>query len=471
MLKASEPTEFLVTLPEFLPNGFTLEFEITPKACCNPEDISFEGTATQARSSTSMHVVWHPASIIAAGGGDYAQVPMPQDLSEILASNPTTVEASFEGTAFKLFTNGRQILDLPNKRFARGRVLRVFLGGQDDDRHAVYLSKLRIAATSGTVASTKSADLQSTLTAGGTLMEAGTGTVPTAVAPTTTSVNVPNSVGVTAGPAPTGVLVSPSATTAIQPATATTQSAATAQSSSIQTTVTTTVPTPADKAVTGMTAPTAAGPSSLTSRDLSTVYGWGAELKWPAIPGVTTYWVSRKVADLSDPARYVEVVVVGSGETITAIDPYVAANTRYTYWVVGYTRETGETKPSPITQVVIGSRKPQAPLGVKVTNVSAPQMLTMPGPLAATSPMLGSTVSWRWDQVSNVALYQISYEIVGGFTGVGPVLVRMTAWMKSTSGTVNVPQGKSVNLCIHSYASSASAPLPPGPICLQATAP
>jgi len=282
---------------------------------------------------------------------------------------------------------------------------------------------------------------------------------------------VPNSVGVTAGPAPTGVLVSPSATTAIQPATATTQSAATAQSSSIQTTVTTTVPTPADKAVTGMTAPTAAGPSSLISRDLSTVYGWGAELKWTAIPGVTTYWVSRKVADLSDPARYVEVVVVASGETVTAIDPYVAENTRYTYWVVGYSRETGETKPSPITQLVVGFRKPQSPQRVEVANVSAPQMLTMPGSLAASSPMLGSTVAWRWAEVNNVALYQISYEIVGGFTGIGPVLVRMTAPAKSTSLTVNVPQGKTVNLCVHSYSSSASAALPPGASCVQATAP
>src|ERR1043165_9233554 len=34
MLKASEPVEFLVSLAEFLPDGFTLEFEIIPKACC-----------------------------------------------------------------------------------------------------------------------------------------------------------------------------------------------------------------------------------------------------------------------------------------------------------------------------------------------------------------------------------------------------------------------------------------------------
>src|SRR5215212_2610138 len=55
-LKASEPTELLVRLPEVLPDGFTLEFELIPKACCNPEDLAFEGTAAISRSPTSMHV-------------------------------------------------------------------------------------------------------------------------------------------------------------------------------------------------------------------------------------------------------------------------------------------------------------------------------------------------------------------------------------------------------------------------------
>ena len=154
MLKASEPTELLVTLPEALPDGFTIEFEVIPKACCNPEDISFEGTRRIARSPTSMEVEWHPETIRLIGGGEVVQIPMPTDLKETLPSALTQISASFQGTSFKLFTNGRQIVDLPNRRFARGEVLRVFLGGQDSDKSAVYLAKLRIAASSGTVAGT-----------------------------------------------------------------------------------------------------------------------------------------------------------------------------------------------------------------------------------------------------------------------------------------------------------------------------
>lgn len=44
MLKASGQVALLVTLPEALPADFTVEFDLIPKPCCNPEDISFEGT-------------------------------------------------------------------------------------------------------------------------------------------------------------------------------------------------------------------------------------------------------------------------------------------------------------------------------------------------------------------------------------------------------------------------------------------
>ena len=58
-----------------------------------------------------MHVVWDRETMIAVGGGEYVQRPMPEDLKEILPSQPTTVQASFNGTSFKLYTNGRLVLE------------------------------------------------------------------------------------------------------------------------------------------------------------------------------------------------------------------------------------------------------------------------------------------------------------------------------------------------------------------------
>ena len=58
MLKASVSSEFLITLPQALPTDFTLEFDLVPKACCSPQDLSFEGAPTINQSAGSAHVLW-----------------------------------------------------------------------------------------------------------------------------------------------------------------------------------------------------------------------------------------------------------------------------------------------------------------------------------------------------------------------------------------------------------------------------
>jgi hypothetical protein len=87
---------------------------------------------------------------VAAIGGaqeNYA-APMPEDFKVILPGTPTEVTASFEGSTIKLYTNGKRLYTLTGRQFARGKVLRVFLGAQDDAEQAVYLARLRIATNS-----------------------------------------------------------------------------------------------------------------------------------------------------------------------------------------------------------------------------------------------------------------------------------------------------------------------------------
>lgn len=51
----------------------------------------------------------------------------------------THVVVTFSGTTVKLYANGRRLYTL-DKQFVRGRVLRVWLGGQDEGLNAVYLA-------------------------------------------------------------------------------------------------------------------------------------------------------------------------------------------------------------------------------------------------------------------------------------------------------------------------------------------
>jgi hypothetical protein len=147
-LVTNKPTEFLVQLPETLPADFTFEFEVTPKKCCNPEDLMFEGTPAMNRGPTSAQVTWHPEALMVVGGGPVYQSTMPEELKVTLPGTPTEVDASYDAGTLKLYTNGKRLYTLSDRKFARGRVLRVWLGGQEGEEYAVHLSTLRIATNS-----------------------------------------------------------------------------------------------------------------------------------------------------------------------------------------------------------------------------------------------------------------------------------------------------------------------------------
>ena len=90
VLKASSPSEFLITLPQALPAAFTVVVDLIPKACCNPDDFMLEGTPARNRGGASVELTWKPSHIQAVGGGgDMYQSDMPADLAASTPGNPT----------------------------------------------------------------------------------------------------------------------------------------------------------------------------------------------------------------------------------------------------------------------------------------------------------------------------------------------------------------------------------------------
>jgi hypothetical protein len=63
MLRASSPSEFLITLPQVLPADFTVEADLIPKSCCNPDDFMLEATPTGNRA-------WSLPNSLGTGPGD-----------------------------------------------------------------------------------------------------------------------------------------------------------------------------------------------------------------------------------------------------------------------------------------------------------------------------------------------------------------------------------------------------------------
>jgi hypothetical protein len=145
MLRASSRSSFLLPLPEVLPADFTLEFDIVPKQCCNPEDLAIEGTRTINQGTGSANVLWHRDHLQVVGGGGHYDSKMPDALAASLPGVLTNVVLNVQGRSIKLYTNGRLNFSL-DRAFVRGRMLRVFLGGQNDTDQAVYLARIRVVA-------------------------------------------------------------------------------------------------------------------------------------------------------------------------------------------------------------------------------------------------------------------------------------------------------------------------------------
>jgi len=96
MLKASAASEFLITLPQVLPQDFTLEFDLVPKQGSNPQDLSFEGTPTINQGTGSAHLLWHATGYLSVigGGGDTYESPMPESPKRSLTSSNRAVVTS-----------------------------------------------------------------------------------------------------------------------------------------------------------------------------------------------------------------------------------------------------------------------------------------------------------------------------------------------------------------------------------------
>lgn len=147
-LFTNKPTELLISLPEVLPADFTIEFEVSAKKCCNPEDLMFEGGRGRNRGVASAEVTWNPSHIMVVGGGEMYQSDVPEDLALTLPNALAQVNVSYANGALKLYTNGRRLYTLSDRKFARGRFLHLTLGGQDGPEYAVHLAGLRIATNS-----------------------------------------------------------------------------------------------------------------------------------------------------------------------------------------------------------------------------------------------------------------------------------------------------------------------------------
>ena len=496
MLRASSPSEFVVQLPEALPTNFTLEFDLIPKACCNPIDLMVEGVISGSRSSVSAQLEWHPGHFAVVGGNSQMfQMDMPAAVAATLPSTLTRVAISFEDETIKMYTNGRRLYTLGERKFVRGRVLRISLGGTDDDKYAVYLASVRVADASATIASSQSAStgVGGLLNPGATLSTSGGGSVPVSTSAPPT-VAAPSNPGVTAGPLPAGTVApTPAQTAATQPAALSSPTnplpivfppTTSQQQNPVTQSPTVSAPISAGSGpVSSITSSTTnsrlAGPAQIMSYafDMSssaTPAGWGIAIAWTPVAGATSYQVSRAVVGSGTAGTPISVIdlppVLVQNQALIVLDRHVEPWVQYTYWVEGVTTAGVLTNPSSVTTA--RPRTAPAVTGLQA-NVSGTTQVALPGSFGAGGPTRGSNVTWTWDVIPFAFAYELSYEIVGKMGRERKTLLTSVTVPPTFSPiSFGVPQGASVRFCVSVWAPPGqSMPLPQTATCLTTQVP
>jgi OmpA-OmpF porin, OOP family len=149
-LKASSASELLIPLPEVLPQKFTIELDVINRDSRGVAANTFELTGGNAWNDTKFTVVgWGHNGFSLTGGG---MQPMDVNANEAHRDRYVGHPASFrilgDGPALKLYADEKRIANIPTAGFQRGRTLALYLQGRDDEKNAVYVTRIRVAESS-----------------------------------------------------------------------------------------------------------------------------------------------------------------------------------------------------------------------------------------------------------------------------------------------------------------------------------
>jgi outer membrane protein OmpA-like peptidoglycan-associated protein len=146
-LKASSFSELLIPLPEALPQKFTVELDVINRDSRGVAANTFEISGGNAYNDDKFTVVgWGHNGLSVSGGGVQGMSIMAKDADIArYVGHPASFRILGDGSALKLYADEKRIANIPNGGFQRGRTLALYLQGRDDDKNAVYVTRIRVA--------------------------------------------------------------------------------------------------------------------------------------------------------------------------------------------------------------------------------------------------------------------------------------------------------------------------------------
>ncbi|HET6778778.1 MAG TPA: OmpA family protein, partial [Gemmatimonadales bacterium] len=148
-IKASNQSEFLIPLPEVLPEKFTIELDVINRKSRSSAEATLNlagGSDGLAGSNKDLKIGWGYWGLETRDGGlENQSLPAKQADVERYVGNPASIRLLGDGKYLKIYADEKRIANFPKVELTRGKALTVRLNAHDDADGAVYLTRIRVA--------------------------------------------------------------------------------------------------------------------------------------------------------------------------------------------------------------------------------------------------------------------------------------------------------------------------------------
>jgi len=148
-IKASNQSEFIVPLPEVLPEKFTVELDVINRKSRSSAEATLNlagGADGLAGSNKGLKVGWGFWGLETRDGGlENQSLPAKQADVDRYVGRPASIRLLGDGNYLKIYADEKRIANFPKVELTRGKALTVRLNAHDDEEGAVYLTRIRVA--------------------------------------------------------------------------------------------------------------------------------------------------------------------------------------------------------------------------------------------------------------------------------------------------------------------------------------
>jgi OmpA-OmpF porin, OOP family len=154
-LKASSESDFLIPLPEVLPDKFTVELDVISRSSRGSASATIQvggGDDGLSNQNKGLQLGWGFWGLETRGGGIESQsLPAKETDVQRYLGKPASIRLLGDGKYLKVYADEKRIANFPRVELTRGKALAVRLNATDDETGAVYLTRIRVAESQKTI--------------------------------------------------------------------------------------------------------------------------------------------------------------------------------------------------------------------------------------------------------------------------------------------------------------------------------